>query len=78
MPKCDLLCNFIKITLWHGCSPVNLLRVFKTPFLKNKSGGRLLKIGLKWVHKEIRTGKPILQSKVNIESVPEIIVDLIR
>ena len=30
-----LLCNFIEITLWHGCSPVNLLHIFRTPFYKN-------------------------------------------
>ena len=37
MPKCDfikLLCNFIEITLWHGCSPVNLLHISRTPFMK--------------------------------------------
>ena len=26
-----LLCNFIKITLRHGCSPLNLLHIFRTP-----------------------------------------------
>ena len=36
--------NFIKIALWHGCSPVNLLHVFRTPFPKNTSGRLLLKI----------------------------------
>ena len=30
-----LLCNFIEIALRHGCSPVNLLHIFRTPFLKN-------------------------------------------
>ena len=30
-----LLCNFIEIALRHGCSPVNLLHIFKTPFPKN-------------------------------------------
>ena len=30
-----LLCNFIEITLRHGCSPVNLLHIFRTPFTKN-------------------------------------------
>ena len=35
MPKCNLLCNFIEITLRHSCSPVNLLHIFKTPFPKN-------------------------------------------
>ena len=27
-----LLCNFIEITLRHGCSPVNLLYIFRVPF----------------------------------------------
>ena len=30
--------NFIEITLRHWCSPVNLLHVFRTPFLKSTSG----------------------------------------
>ena len=34
----NLQSNFIEITLWHGCSPVNLLHIFKTPFSKNTSG----------------------------------------
>ena len=34
MPKC----NFIEIALWHGCSPVNLLHSFRTPFPRNTSG----------------------------------------
>ena len=25
-----LLCNFIETVLWHGCSPVNLLHIFRT------------------------------------------------
>ena len=29
------LLNFIEITLQHGCSPVNLLHIFRTPFYKN-------------------------------------------
>ena len=36
------LCNFIEITFWHGCSPVNLLHIFTTSFPKNISGGLLL------------------------------------
>ena len=32
------LCKFIAIALWHWCSPVNLLHIFRTPFLKNTSG----------------------------------------
>ena len=38
-----LLCNFIEIALWHGCSPVNLLNIFRTTFSKNTSGWLLLK-----------------------------------
>ena len=37
-----LLCRFIEITLCHGCSPVNLLHIFRTPFLKNTSEWLLL------------------------------------
>ena len=29
--------NFIEITLRHGCSPVNLLHIFRTPFSRNNS-----------------------------------------
>ena len=38
------LYNFIKIILWHGCSPVNLLHIFRTPFTKNTSRLLLLKV----------------------------------
>ena len=37
-----LLFNFIKITLRHGCSPLNLLHIFSTPFPKNTYGWLLL------------------------------------
>ena len=37
-----LLCNFTEFTLWHGCSPINLLYIFRTPLTKNTSGGLLL------------------------------------
>ena len=37
-----LLCNFIEITLRHGCSTINLLHIFRTPFPKNNSEGLLL------------------------------------
>ena len=35
--------NFIEITFRHGCSPVNLLYIFRIPFLKNISGWLFLK-----------------------------------
>ena len=38
------LCNFIEITLLHGCSPVNLLHILRTPFLKNISERLLLHV----------------------------------
>ena len=34
-------CNFIETTLQHGCSPVNALHIFRTPF-PNSTSGRLL------------------------------------
>ena len=40
-----LLCNFIEIILPHGCSPVNLLHIFRTPFPKNTSERLLLSVG---------------------------------
>ena len=42
MPK--MLCNFIEVALQHGCSPVNLLHIFRTPFLKNTTEGLLLSL----------------------------------
>ena len=45
MPKCDLnkvANNIIEITIRHGCSPVNLLLIFRIPFYKNTSGGLIL------------------------------------
>ena len=47
MPKCDfnkLQSSFIEIAFPHGCSPVNLLPIFRTPFLKNSSGWLLLEL----------------------------------
>ena len=34
--------NFIEIALRHGCSPVNLLHIFRTSFSRNTSGWLLL------------------------------------
>ena len=34
--------NFIEITLQHWWSPENLMRIFRTPFIKNTSGRLLL------------------------------------
>ena len=40
-----LLCNFIEIAIWYGCSLVNLLHIFRTLFYKNTSEGLLLIFG---------------------------------
>ena len=45
MPKCDfnkVANNFIEIILWHGCFPVNLLRISRTRFPRNNSGELVL------------------------------------
>ena len=42
-----LVCNFIKITLRRGSSPVNLLHIFRTPFPKNISERLLLNL-IQW------------------------------
>ena len=45
MPKYDfnkVASNFIEITLRHGCAPINLLHIFRTPFPKNTSEGLIL------------------------------------
>ena len=52
MWKCDsikLLCNFIEITLQHGCSHANLRHVFRATFTRNTSGElRLSKLTKLW------------------------------
>ena len=45
-PEVFLGKGVLKITLRHGCSPVNLLHIFRTPFSKNTSGRLLLKSNL--------------------------------
>ena len=37
-----LKCDFNKIALQHGCSPVNLLYIFRATFYKNTYEGLLL------------------------------------
>ena len=61
-----LLCNFIEITLRHGCSPVNLLHIFRTSFLKNTSGWLLLEM-------LIREQYPRITPRYNIKNQPKTI-----
>ena len=40
--------NSIEIILWHGCSLVDLMHIFRIPFFKNTSGRLLLEISFFW------------------------------
>ena len=42
MISLKLVWNFIEIALQHGCSPVNLLHIFRTPFPRNFSAPDLI------------------------------------
>ena len=46
MISIKLQSDFIEITLRRGCSPVNLLHIFRIPFPKNTSGRLLLIVGI--------------------------------
>ena len=61
MISIKLLCNFIEITLRHGCSPVNLLHIFRTPFPKNTSGRLFL-----WINFTSPKLKVILQNNFQV------------
>ena len=43
--------NFIEITLQHGCSPVNLMYIFRTSFSKNTYGEQLVEYEKTWTRK---------------------------
>ena len=45
----QIFCNFIEIALQHGCSPVTLLHILRTSFLKNTSGRLLLLITIDYM-----------------------------
>ena len=65
--------NFIKITFWHGCSPVNLLQ---TPFTKNTFGRLLLYVSLRRTYQEL-TGdfnEILLRTltKYSLENIPSL------
>ena len=49
-----LLCNFIEITLRHGCSPINLLHIFRTPFIRTPTEGCFGRNGKTYIE-EMRT-----------------------
>ena len=55
--------KFIEITLRHGCSPVNLLHIFRTPFIKNTSGLLLLHFA-----KLLKNHWQLLKEKIKIHT----------
>ena len=48
--------KFIKITLRHGCSPVNLLHIFRTSAYKNTYRGLLLIFTMHWIFQARKKG----------------------
>ena len=64
-----------KITLRHGCSPVNLLHTFRIPFTKNTSGWLLLKSSV-WNIKKLFTEQSI--SKTYWTNPDDITLELAR
>ena len=48
----NLQSNFIEIALRHGCSPVKLLLIFRTPFPSDTAGWLLLESKTKNVEKK--------------------------
>ena len=61
-----LLCNFIEIALRHGCSPVDLLHIFRTPFPRNSSGWLLLESSL--------SSREKFRGKYNLSKITQTIV----
>ena len=55
--------SFTEITLWHGCSAVNLLHIFRTPFYKNTYGRLLLTVVILWLFSKHMLNCNILQHK---------------
>ena len=55
-----LLCNFIEIALSHGCSPVNLLHIFRTPFPKNTPGWLFLKENMSFIINTVIVSKMLV------------------
>ena len=68
-----LLCKFIKITLQHGCSPVNLLHVLRTSFSKNISGRLLLLLDFLNTHLTFFLEEEVFPDRLKIAGVTQIL-----
>ena len=64
----------ISIILRHGCSPANLLHIFRTPSPKNTSGGLLLKISFSILLSEKIQGCRIIFPTEGVEITNKILV----
>ena len=67
MPTCDFnkvakQRNFIEIALRHGCSPVNLLHIFRTHFPKKTPGRLLLDVKFENVEAKFENVDPGIKS----------------
>ena len=58
-----------KYDFQHGCSPVNLLHIFRTPFLKNTSRWLLLMIG--FIENDLITKLPLDPKTRSLQKVIE-------
>ena len=56
--------KFVEIALRHGCYPVNLLHIFRTPFPRNTSGRLLLNVN---TYKK-KTSKDLKKEIVGIDN----------
>ena len=68
MAKCY---NFIEITIRDGCSPLNLLHIFRTPFPKNTSGGMLLKVIKRVLNTFLNLIQIVSNCSGNVENSPK-------
>ena len=65
-----ILCNFIEIKLRHGCSPVNLLHIFRTSFPRNTFWWLLLKyLAFSWVATPITSFLEINLSQILVKVI---------
>ena len=61
--------NFIEILLWHGCSPITLLHIFRARFYQNISRRLLLTVKC-IVHEVVAGSSPVeVTSTSNIASI---------
>ena len=63
--QCQSVISICEITLRDGCSPVNLLHILETPFLKNTSGWLLLNVFFDETTEKRKLEKCVLGTRVS-------------